>query len=139
MTRKLLATTTAPVLIYDGDCGFCSRSVQFILRHENRHDLLFAPRQSELGMKLRREAGLEGVESMLWVHNGRVYTESSAVLGAANYTGGVWSLLAKIGALIPSGIRNWIYRLIAKNRQRMSRESVSCFVPTQEQRKRFLN
>jgi len=112
------ATVTAPMLVYDGSCGFCSRSVQFILRHERRRDLLFVPRDSPLGKELRRDFHLEAVESMLWIANGEAAIESSAVLNAARYLGGFWSVLASAGSLVPSALRNWGYRLIARNRRR---------------------
>ncbi len=71
------------MLVYDGSCGFCARSVQFILLHERRHDLLFVPRDSQLGQELRRHFHLEAVESMLWIDGDNVATESSSVLRAA--------------------------------------------------------
>src|ERR1039458_8366452 len=56
-----LLAVAPPMLVYDGSCGFCSRAVQFILRHEQRHDLLFVPRDSDLGKDLRRTYHLEAV------------------------------------------------------------------------------
>ena len=126
------------MLVYDGSCGFCSRSVQFILRHERRHDLLFVPRDSPLGKELRRQFHLEAVESMLWVDGNRVATESNAVLRAARYLGGFFSALAAIGSLVPAALRNWAYRFIARNRRRLSASSTSCLLPTPEQQPRFL-
>jgi predicted DCC family thiol-disulfide oxidoreductase YuxK len=131
-------STSAPMLVYDGECGFCSRSVQFILRHEQRHDLLFVPRESALGKELRRNFRLEAVESMLWVCDGEVAIESGAVLRAANYLGGFWAVLAAVGSVVPAPIRNWVYRLIARNRRRLSSAAKTCYVPTAEQRTRFL-
>ena len=126
------------MLVYDGSCGFCSRAVQFILRHERRHDLLFVPRDSALGKDLRRTYHLEAVESMLWIADGQAAIESDSVLRAAKYLGGVWSALATIGSLVPAALRNWGYRLIARNRRRLSGSVQSCLVPTVEQRARFL-
>ena len=126
------------MLVYDGDCGFCSRSVQFILRHERRRDLLFVPRESDLGKDLRRRFHLEAVESMLWVCDGEVAIESGAVLRAASYLGGFWAVLAAIGSVVPTPIRNWAYRWIARNRRRLSSAAGMCFVPSAEQRARFL-
>jgi predicted DCC family thiol-disulfide oxidoreductase YuxK len=133
------ATLNAPMLVYDGSCGFCSRAVQFILRHEQRHDLLFVPRDSALGQELRRRFRLEKVESMLWIADGKAAIESSAVLRSAGYLGGVWSALALLGGLIPATLRNWGYRLIARNRRRLSASAASCLVPTADQRARFLS
>ena len=127
------------MLVYDGSCGFCSRAVQFILRHEKRHDLLFVPRDSSLGKDLRRTYHLEAVESMLWIADGQASIESDSVLRAAQYLGGVWSALATIGSLLPGELRNWGYRLIARNRRRLSGGVQACLVPTVEQRARFLN
>ena len=132
-------TPTAPLLVYDGNCGFCARSVQFILRHERRHDLMFVPRDSELGKDLRRRFHLEAVESMLWIVNGKAEMESGAVLNAAKYVGGFWAFLATLGSLVPAPLRNWAYRLIARNRRRLSSGTTTCLVPTLEQRARFLS
>jgi len=127
------------MLVYDGSCGFCSRAVQFILRHERRHDLLFVPRDSALGKDLRRTFHLESVESMLWIADGHAAIESDAVLNSARYLGGIWSALAAVGSLLPSALRNWGYRLIARHRRRLSSGAASCLVPTAEQRARFLS
>ena len=134
-----LAAANAPLLVYDGECGFCARSVQFILRHERRHDLLFVPRDSELGKDLRRQFHLEAVESMLWIADGKAAIESDATLNAAKYLGGIWAMLATIGWLIPALLRNLVYRFIAKNRRRISGSATACLVPTIEQRTRFLS
>jgi predicted DCC family thiol-disulfide oxidoreductase YuxK len=133
-----LLAIAPPLLVYDGSCGFCSRAVQFILRHERRHDLMFVPRDSALGKDLRRTYRLEAVESLLWIADGQAAIESSAVLNAAKYLGGAWPFLAALGSICPAGLRNWGYRLIARNRRRLSSSATSCLVPTAEQRERFL-
>lgn len=133
-----IAAAMPPVLVYDGSCGFCSRSVQFILRHERCHDLLFVTRDSPLGQDLRRHFHLEGVESMLWIAGDQAAIESNAVLRAARYLGGIFSALAALGSLVPSPVRNWAYRLIARHRRSLASAATSCLVPTPEQRERFL-
>jgi predicted DCC family thiol-disulfide oxidoreductase YuxK len=137
--EESLAAAMPPVLVYDGSCGFCSRSVQFILRHERRHDLLFVTRDSPLGQDLRRHFLLESVESMVWIAGDQASIESNSVLRAASYLGGVWSALAALGSLVPSPLRNWAYRLIARYRRQLSSAATSCLVPTPEQRERFLS
>ena len=130
--------STSPTLVYDGSCAFCSRSVQFILRHERRHDLLFVTRDSELGKQLRRTHGMQSIESMLWIEDGRAAAESNAVLKAASYVGGWWSRLAALASLFPPNILNSMYKIIAKHRRRLSTSVAACPLPSPEQRRRFL-
>ena len=141
MTTEANSEITArlsPILVYDGSCGFCSRSVRFLLRHEQRHDLSFVTRNSELGKRLRRTHGLESVESMLWIEGDLAFAESAAVMKAAGYLGGWWRRLAVLGSFCPSFILNGVYRFIAKNRRRILSKSDACPVPNPEQRNRFL-
>jgi predicted DCC family thiol-disulfide oxidoreductase YuxK len=128
----------SPILVYDGSCGFCTRSVQFMLRHERRHDLLFVTRDSELGQRLRHAWRLESVQSMLWIEGGQVFAKSGAVIKAAAYLGGWWSRLAALGSFCPSFILNRVYAFIAGNRHQLSSKAAVCLAPTQEQRNRFL-
>jgi len=141
MTRATypeIAAYRSPVLVYDGSCGFCSRSVQFMLRHERRHDLLFVTRDSGLGQRLRRACRLESVQSMLWIEGGQVFAKSGAVIKAAAYLGGWWSRLAVLGSFCPSFVLNGVYEFIAKNRGKLSSNTAACLAPTPEQRNRFL-
>lgn len=133
-----VATAVAPLLVYDGDCGFCARSVQFVLTHELRHDLRFVPRDSDFGKDLRRRFHLEAVESMLWIEGDKAFVESDATLHAAQYVGGFWAMPARIASLIPAALRNWAYRIVARNRKRISARMNVCLVPTAEQRTRFV-
>src|ERR1051325_6224645 len=93
-----IASYQSPLLVYDGSCGFCSRSVRFMLLHERRHDLLFVTGDSELGKRLRRTYRLESVQSMLWIEGGQAFAQSGAVMKAAGYLGGWWSRLAMLGS-----------------------------------------
>jgi len=133
-----VADYRSPMLVYDGSCAFCSHSVQFMLRHERLHDLLFVTSDSELGQRLRRASGLESVQSMLWIENGQVFAKSGAVIKAAAYLGGWWSQLAVLGSFCPSSILNRVYEFIAENRRRLSCKAAVCLAPSPEQRNRFL-
>ena len=135
----------APLLLYDGACGFCAASVAFMLRHEREHTLRFATLQGSLGSEiLRRHPQLQGVDSMVWVdpasgsREEAVFVRSAAALRAARYLGGAWSLL-RVGNLLPARLRDRIYDWIARHRHSLSASGTRCFVPTLEQASRFLN
>ena len=133
-----------PVLLYDGTCGFCAESVQFVLRRDRAKTLRFAPLEGEFGRAvIGRHTQLAEVDSMIWVDAPRdnvperVFTHSSAALRIMRYLGGAWSLAA-IARIFPPPIRNAAYRFVARHRHRLSRGGPQCFVPTAEERARFL-
>ncbi|MEO6600828.1 MAG: DCC1-like thiol-disulfide oxidoreductase family protein [Polyangiaceae bacterium] len=140
MTRGEQVLETGPVLLYDGGCGVCSESVQWILGHERQQGLRFLPLEAPLGGELRELAGIDAaLDSVLWVElrNGVVHADvrSEALLRVLAYVGGPWGLLTVL-RFVPRFIRDVGYRAFAKIRYRI--RDRSCLVPTLEQRRRFL-
>jgi predicted DCC family thiol-disulfide oxidoreductase YuxK len=133
-----------PVLLYDGTCGFCAESVQFVLRHDRRGLLRFAALDSAFGRGVMdRHPEVRGFDSVLFVEpllNGaleKVAAHSSAALRVAEYLGGRWGLL-RVARVIPSPIRDAVYRLVARHRHRLSAHGPQCLVPSAQDRARFL-
>lgn len=132
----------SPVLVYDGDCGFCTRSVRFLLARDRRQRLRFAARDGTYGKAVReRHAELKSVESLLWLEprpeGERVLVYSDAVLAAARYLGGGWAMLAALGRAVPRFIRDPIYRRVASLRRRLVR-SGACELPSPAELARML-
>jgi len=131
------------VLLYDGTCGFCEASVQFVLRHERRHTLLFAPLRGATGEAiLARYPELVAMDTAIWVEGAgtpaeRVYIRSAATLRVLGYLGGPWYLLT-VGRLVPTILRDAIYRLVARHRHRIPVASDDCALPSTLVRERFL-
>jgi len=133
---------TPPVLLYDGTCGFCAESVRFILKHDRKFVALFAALDSGYGRAvLARHPGIRAYDSMLWLETSgdhgseRVFAHSAAAMKVAAYLGGRWRLL-QLARVVPAPIRDAIYRLVARHRHRLSGKA--CFIPTAEERERFL-
>ncbi|HSU68997.1 MAG TPA: DUF393 domain-containing protein, partial [Tepidisphaeraceae bacterium] len=57
------------IVLFDGECAFCDRSVKWIIGHDPSARLRFVSRQSALGQQLLARHGLppEGVESMILI------------------------------------------------------------------------
>lgn len=139
--EKTFSLSQGPVLLYDGECGVCSASIQWILRHERRCDLRFVPIESDLGKEIRETSGVsQTIDSMLWVEqrDGRVSALiwSDALLVVLNYVGGPWKILTAM-RVIPAPLRNAAYRLFARHRLKFA--PVSCLLPSPEVRQRFLS
>ena len=135
------------ILLFDGTCGFCARSVQFVLDHErHRQTLRFAGLQSALALELRRRhPELDAIDSVIWwepgttPHDESIFVRSAAVLRVLRYLGGRWSALATPLSLTPRVIRDRLYDWVARHRKRLIRQSPSCLVPSPDQRARFLD
>lgn len=133
----------APIMVYDGDCGFCTRSVRFVLERDRKRLLCFASRDGVAGQGVRaRHPELQVVESLLWVErvNGeeRVLIHSDAVLAVAAYLGGIYGVLAKLGALVPRALRDPVYMAVAKVRRSLMGGAPSCMLPSPAELGRML-
>ena len=56
-------TANAPVLLYDGVCGFCNKTVQMILERDPVGTMRFAALQSDYGRFVERAVALGGTIS----------------------------------------------------------------------------
>ncbi|WP_299754506.1 DCC1-like thiol-disulfide oxidoreductase family protein [uncultured Pontibacter sp.] len=127
-----------PVIFYDGTCGFCQGSVQVVLKYNQRQNLYFAALQSGVMEALVPKAQIPGPlpDSILFYENGRLYSESEAALRIARYLDFPLSILA-VFRIIPLSFRDFVYRLVARNRYRIAGRTDACMLPSPEQRARF--
>lgn len=128
--------TDFPILFYDGSCGFCNRSVQFVLQHERRPIIHFAAIQSEFAARFFKEKGVEVDLSTLYFWDQQELTErSSGALRVTRFLKMPYRLFFA-GLIVPRFIRNGIYNFIARRRHRIA--GSFCVIPEPEQKKRFL-
>jgi len=133
----------APVLLYDGVCGFCNKTVQMILDRDRRGEMRFAALQSDYGRTVvGRHPELRGVDSVVYVEPAaggeRVYVRSDAALKVASYLGGLWKIFLA-ARLVPRVLRDYFYDLFARNRYRFFGKYDACMLPPPEVRARFLD
>jgi predicted DCC family thiol-disulfide oxidoreductase YuxK len=133
-------TSDHPVLLFDGHCTLCSRSVQMVLRHDHRGQFRFASLQSEAGQHLLAQAQLppDSLDTAVLVESGRISLRSDAGLRIAARLGGWWRL-TQVFWLVPRGIRNAVYDWVARNRYRWFGREEQCWLPRPEWRERFLS
>jgi predicted DCC family thiol-disulfide oxidoreductase YuxK len=127
-----------PILLFDGDCGFCNKAVQFFVKREKNKQMHFVPLGSELGMAIRNYFEIEdNIDSMILVKDYGAYIKSCAALRLTFYMKHLWPMLS-IFLLVPPFIRNYVYDVIAKRRKQIFGTVENCELMTQEDRKRIL-
>ncbi len=131
----LSTNDTRSVVFYDGDCGFCNSSVQFILRKRKR-DFYFMPLQSEKAKPALASLGRNiDMDTIYYLNDGKLYERSSAALRICRGLRGLYPLLFGFIAL-PKFLRDPIYNFIAKRRHRVRRGY--CVIPDERDRKYFI-
>lgn len=128
------------VILFDGVCNLCNASVNFVIDRDPGGAFRFAALQGEAGRRVQEERDLagEGLDSVVLVEEGVVYTRSTAALRIARRLGFPWSMLAVL-LVLPESVRDWFYDVVARNRYRWFGRRESCRVPTPEVMGRFLD
>ena len=127
------------IILFDGVCTLCNRSVQFVIRHDKEARFRFAALDSPVAVVLLKDYALprKALDAVVYLRQGKAHTRSSAALYIAKDLGGVWRLLS-VFLLVPRPIRDLMYDVIAKYRYRWFGKQDSCMVPTAELQGRSL-
>jgi predicted DCC family thiol-disulfide oxidoreductase YuxK len=127
------------IIIFDGLCNLCDRTVQFVLARDRRGYFSFAPAQSAAAAPILARCGLQATPgSIVLVDDEGCWTKSSATLRIARALGFPWSM-AGILLWMPRPLRDAAYGIIARNRVRWFGQRAACRVPSTEQARRFLS
>ena len=131
------------IVLFDGVCNLCSGSVRFIVARDPKAHFRFAPLQSDAARRACAEVGATppaAVEpdTIIVIADGRALERSDAALAIAARLPFPWPIFG-VFRVLPHGLRDRLYRVVAKNRYRWFGKSDTCMVPTPELRARFLD
>lgn len=127
------------IVFFDGVCNLCAGTVQFIIKRDLQKKFFFASLQSSYA----REAlsafskNPQELRSILLLKDGKLLGESTAVLNICRELKGLWPWIYGF-IIIPEPIRDFFYRLIAKNRYKWFGKKEICWIPTTELKDRFI-
>ncbi len=136
------------LMLYDGLCGVCNRAVQWVIKRDHGDRFRFAPQQSALAVAILSRNGIDR-EAMLQSNsvymvldvgskNERLLTQSDVTVSMLMLLGGRWRILGKMLRAVPVSVRNFAYRLFARNRYRLTRQYEVCPLPPEAVRMKFV-
>jgi predicted DCC family thiol-disulfide oxidoreductase YuxK len=130
-------TDPRAIIVYDGDCVFCSRSMAWIVDHDVHDVVRLTPCTSRVGSDLMRAHGIDPTDpsTFLAIVDGVPHVRSTAMLALVPLLGGSAQPLRAFG-LVPRPLRDVVYDWTARNRRRLVRGS--CPVPSPAMRRRML-
>jgi predicted DCC family thiol-disulfide oxidoreductase YuxK len=127
------------IILFDGVCNLCNRSVQFIIRRDKKNRFRFAAIQGKTGQSLMQQFQLtqNEINSFLLIEGQKIYTRSTAALRVFRQLGGLWSILY-VFIIVPPFIRDVIYNWVARNRYKWYGKRDACMIPSDELKSKFL-
>lgn len=134
------------IVFYDGLCGFCDRTVRFILSRDRKDRFRFAPLQGELAQELLPKHGIDPSRlDTLYLFAGRgsadetVVQKSDAAIRIGRELGGAPRFWARLFGLLPRGVRDWGYDTFARRRYRWFGKFDECRIPSEQERAKFIS
>jgi len=131
------------VLLFDGVCVMCNRTVRVLLRHEPSGRLVFTPIEGELGRALlarhpeietKLGSGRESDGSVVLLLDAltaeeRALTRSDAGIAVMRMLRAPWPLAGGLLRLVPRVVRDFGYRMVARFRYRVFGRLARCPAP----------
>ena len=125
--------------MFDGVCNLCNAFVNFVIDRDPRSYFQFGALQSARGCALLRRYRMptQDLQTIVLIEDGRAYVESTAALRIFRRLNGVWPVLY-LFIVVPRGLRDLLYRLIARRRYRWFGQRDQCRLPEPSIQDRFL-
>ena len=154
VTKSELCLVFSKAIKYPDFCGFVTRAFNYqrssFFQHSSKNQTQNRFRNKKLAqngkyapIKTQKEI-LKNyhipshIDSIVLVEKGNYYYQSSAALKICKHLKGAWKLFYVL-ILVPKPIRDFIYKIIARNRYKWFGKKESCILPSPEIRKRFLS
>jgi len=114
-----------PILVYDGDCAFCSRCARILERIGPDAEIVAGQFTDLAELGITEEQATDAVQ---WVQiDGTVRSGHEAIAATLNTAGRIWNIIGRM-VLLPgiSWMAAKIYRLVADNRYRLPGSTPAC-------------
>jgi predicted DCC family thiol-disulfide oxidoreductase YuxK len=125
------------IVFYDGECGLCNTSVQFVINHEKSSEIHFSALQSDFAKQFfkNKQFATPDLTTFYFYKEGRLFSKSTAALQLTKFLRFPYSGL-QFFVIVPVFIRDLVYSFVSKRRLKFV--SSFCVIPTVENQKRFL-
>lgn len=128
-----------PIVIFDGDCAFCNKSVMLILKKDKTESIEVCSNQSEKGKELIQKHNITADinSTIIYILENKVYFKSTAALTISKKLKGGFPLIY-LFIIVPKFMRDAVYDFIAKHRKKIIKKEYSCeFVSDKSIRQRI--
>ena len=131
------------LIFFDGECGFCDKTVQWLLDKDDQEELYFSPLQGDIAKEVLPQVDLPPeLDSIVYVRHSTTGVEafiySDAIGEILRVLPKRWSWM-RIAWIVPRSIRDAIYRAFAARRIQWFGKVDACRLPDERQSRRLLS
>lgn len=146
------------IILFDGVCNLCHGVVKWVIANDPSMNFKFLPlqeldrieelpdvsdvlldkiKEAHNGQNQNDQSSDQDWHTVMLLEDGVLYEKSTAVLRICLRLSGLYPVLYTY-VLIPKGLRDWIYDVVAENRYRWFGKKSQCMVPDTNQADRFI-
>lgn len=122
------------VVIFDGECILCNRALSILIKIDRHKILRYTSLQGEY---VKRLSLPNDMDSIIFYNEGQLYYKSTAILKILRSLGGVW-VVVNMSYVIPMGMRDYLYDIVAKFRYKFFGKMESCRMSKEEEKALFI-
>lgn len=126
------------IVLFDGLCNMCNKTVLFLIKFDKKKNLHFAAQQTISGEKIMNQYLVnQDARSVIFIKENLVYYQSDAIIEIAKLLSG-WPRIAILAIVFPKFLRNWAYDLVANNRYKIFGKQMNCSIPSKANEHKFI-
>ena len=126
------------IVLYDGECALCNRTVSFLIKADRNQKLKFAPLGGVTAKILNINEFADGEASVVFYNNEKVHYKSTAILYIILELPLPWKLFY-VFKIVPTFIRDYCYKVIGKNRYNWFGKANACIMYESKYKGRLLD
>lgn len=130
---------TYNIVFFDGVCNFCNSTVDLVFSKNKKKNMYYSSLQSEFAKEFLGHHGINAsdLDTIIFYSSEKFYFRSSAVLQISKQLSGGYKILS-VFLLVPSFIRDAVYKWVAKNRYKFFGKKETCRIPSPQEKQYFL-
>ena len=124
--------TEKDIVLMDGDCGLCTHTAVFLSpRLKQQNSIRFIAIESKEGQEFISTFSekFQNADSVYLIRDGKAYMRSGAGIRCLLYLKWYYSMWFPFLWLIPLPLRDFVYRIVSRNRHRVFKRPATCVFP----------
>ena len=136
-----MSAPATQLVLFDGVCNLCEKVVRFIIARDSAARFQFCALQSPAAQRIlsQHDYPHDALASVLLLADGELHSKSRAALRIARQLDRPWPLFYYGFCWIPRGVADALYDFIGRRRYRWFGSKAECWLPSDEQRQRFID